>query len=196
MTDSFSRFFEEAGRKLEQIERDTKPVEPRAHVIPGDEGVMGRILDAYRLIESAPPMRTDPIKLTEQQIDTIRAQQPERSPLELGVVAPLFGVPIVKVDTVEESTPYLEGPRYAAGGPVSADQRVSFLAEATHVPGGILRIPIELTDEEFQRFEHDWLRKYGNASGPHRVTELHVGPTLRPLPWWKRAYYRARRWLA
>jgi hypothetical protein len=192
MTDPFSQFFEEAGRKLEQLERDTVPVEPRARVIPGDGDVMARILDAYRLAESAPPMRTEPIKLTEQQLDTIRAQQPERSPLELGVVAPLFGVPIEKVDTVEESTPYLEGPRYATGGPVSAEQRVSFLAEAAHVPGGILRIPIQLTDEEYQRFERRWRKKYGGTRNAHRVKLL----GRHPWSWWKRAYYRARRWLA
>jgi hypothetical protein len=163
MTDSFAQFFEEAGRKLEQLERDTKPVEPRAHVLPGDEDIMGRILDAYRLIESAPPMRTEPIKLTEQQIAAIRAQQPD--PAETpwqpsGVVADLFAVPIVRVDTFEESTPFLEAPM--------------------------------LTAEERDRLIRRWTDAHAGARNAHQVTYL----GQHPLPWWKRAYYRMRRWLA
>jgi hypothetical protein len=51
--------------------------------------------------------------------------------------------------------------------------------------------PVTLTDEEFQRLERRWLKRHGNA-GAHKVKLL----GRHPWPWWKRAYYRARRWLA
>lgn len=180
------------------------PIEPRAHALPGDGDVLGRILDAYQLIDSAPPRRTEPIKLTEQQIAAIRAQQPDRPAWESGVVADLFGVPIEKVATVEESTPYLEAPTYATGGiirpgelgPLREEGGCSYVIPNRHdpnaVPSGILSFHRKLTDEEFQRFEQRWRKKYGGTANAHRVKLL----GRHPWPWWKRAYYRARRWLA
>lgn len=232
-----------AMRKLNQDFLNAKPVEPRSHVIPGDEAfqrasdaahrqilgsagippadahapslpsgesMWGRILDAYRLAESAQP-RIEPIKLTQQQIDTIRAQQPERPAWESGVVADLFGVPIVKVDTVEESTPHLEAPKYAIGGLIRRSDLGPFLDEGgcSYVipnrhdpnaePAGILSFRRELTDEEFQRFERRWrwsVKEQGNALrilNPDGSNGRWLG---RRPPWWKRAYFRVRRWLA
>ncbi|MFC0438777.1 hypothetical protein [Kutzneria buriramensis] len=52
----------------------------------------------------------DQIKLTQQQLDAVRARFPPESPNpELNPAAWLTGIPIVLVDTVEESTPYERG---------------------------------------------------------------------------------------
>jgi hypothetical protein len=48
-----------------------------------------------------------PIRLTREQFDQVRATTPIAEPT--APPAPLFGAPIVLVDTVEESTPYQRG---------------------------------------------------------------------------------------
>lgn len=163
MTDPFAQFFQDAGEKLEQLERDTKPVEPRARVVSdadeafsrisdalhrqillsmsippapephlpsGENTIWGDILDAYRMIEAAPPARSEPIKLTEQQIAAVRMESAAQPTWGAGVAAALFGVPIEKVDTVEESTPYQERmARVAAFFDERRQQRDQVLAE-------------------------------------------------------------------
>ena len=59
-------------------------------------------------ISDAPPPLVEPVKLTRSQMDALRPRGEVWSPPS-GVVAPLLGVPVVEVDTVEESTPYLLG---------------------------------------------------------------------------------------
>ena len=143
MSDPISRHLDEAYRKLDQAFLNEKPIEPRAHAALGSEDVLSRISDALRLIEAAPPMRTEPVKLTEQQIAAIRAQQPEptKTPWQpSGVVADLFAVPIMKVDTFEESTPFLEAPM--------------------------------LTAEERDRLIRRWTDAHAGANNAHRVTYL------------------------
>ena len=206
----WGQHLDEAYKALDRAFLDAKPVEPRAHVIPGDEGIMGRISDALRMIddamiEGAPPARTEPIKLTEQQITAIRSQQPEQPAWNTGVVADLFAVPIEKVDTAEESTPYQEAPKYATGGIIRASELGPLLGEGgcsyvipnrhdpDAVPGGIINIAIgKLTDEDFRKLERRWLKKHGGTRNAHRVKLL----GRHPWPWWKRAYYQVRRWLA
>lgn len=66
-------------------------------------------------------------------------------------------------------------------------------------PAGIIRFHRQLTDDEFREFERRW-RWSVKAQG----TALRIinedggnGPWFgRRPPWWKRAYYRARRWQA
>lgn len=232
-----------AYKALDQTFLDTKPIEPKAHVLPGDDEAFQRasdalqrqvlagmgippaqevstpsgentiwndILNAYRLIESAPPLRTEPIKLTEQQIEAIRAGQPECPAWESGVVADLFGVPIEKVGTVEESTPYLEASRYATGGIIRPGDLGSLTEEGgcsyvipnrydpNAVPG-IVDFSGELTDEEFQRIERRWraaIKSQGSALRIINPDGSHGGWFGRRPPWWKRAYYQVRRWLS
>lgn len=206
----WDQHLDEAYKVLDQMFLEATPIEPRARVLPGDD-VLGRIRDAYKLINSAPPRRNEPIKLTQQQIDTIRAQQPERPVWESGVVADLLGVPIEKVDTVEESTPYLEAPKYATGGlirrddlgPLLDDRGCSNVIPNRHdsnaEPASILSFPRELTDEEFQRFERRWrwsIKEQGNALRILNADGSNGRWLGRRPPWWKRAYFRLRRWLA
>lgn len=203
---------DEAYEALDQAFLDAKPIEPKARVVPGNDSPMGRILDAYKLIESAPPRRTEPIKLTEEQLAAIRAQQPERPAWESGVVADLFAVPIVKVYTIEESTPYQEAPKYATGGPIRHGDFGPFLDEGgcsyiipnrhdpDAVPAPIVSFPRhQLSEDEWRRFERRWrwaVKEHGNALRILNSDGSHGRWLGRRPPWWKRAYYRVRRWMA
>lgn len=95
-------------------------------------------------------------------------------------------------------------PDYATGGVIRRDELGPLPNESgcSYVipnrydpnakPRGIVNIPGRLTDEEFQALERLWLKKYGDTANAHRVKYL----GRNPLPWWKRAYYRVRRWLS
>lgn len=77
------------------------------------EGGFAATLDEIRQLAAAlPPRRSEPIKLTRQQIEMLRDPTPPPSPppyVHGSAVGGLTGVPIVEVATVEESTPYTEG---------------------------------------------------------------------------------------
>ena len=186
------------------------PPAQEASTPSGENTIWNDILNAYRLIELAPRRRTEPIKLTEQQLEAIRAEQPERQAWESGVVADLFGVPIEKVDTVEESTPYLEASKHATGGIIRPGDLGSLTDEGgcsyvipnrydpNAVPS-IIDFSGELTDEEFERIERRWrwaLQKQGTAMRVLNDDGSHEGWFGHRPPWWKRAYFQVRRWLA
>lgn len=66
-------------------------------------------------------------------------------------------------------------------------------------PGWILTVPRALTDEEYVRIARRWLwamRAQGYALRIINQDGSHGGWFGRRPPWWKRAYYRVRRWLA
>ncbi|MEV8439162.1 hypothetical protein AB0425_17445 [Actinosynnema sp. NPDC051121] len=68
-----------------------------------------RVFEVSRQIATLPPWRTEPIKLTRDQIAMLRDQSTPRPGVYDGTVGMPRGVPIVEVATVEESTPYVEG---------------------------------------------------------------------------------------
>jgi len=59
-------------------------------------------------------------------------------------------------------------------------------------PGRLLTVPRRLSEAELERLARRWLARYGGKTRAHRVKLL----DRHPWPWWKRAYYRARRWMA
>lgn len=61
-----------------------------------------------QLAVAPPPSLPEPVKLTRAQMNVLPRAEPS-PPWLGGQVAPLFGVSVVEVATVEESTPYLEG---------------------------------------------------------------------------------------
>jgi len=92
-------------------------------------------------------------------------------------------------------------PKYATGGiirpgevrPLDGENGCAYVVHDRNAkPSGIIRVPRKLSDEEFERFRAAWQAANEGANTAHKVTYL--GDTR--LPWWKRAYYRARRWLA
>lgn len=60
-------------------------------------------------ILAAPTPRTDPIKLTRDQWDTVVAAFGHNQRPEAGVVAHFAGAPVELVEDVTDSTPYLDG---------------------------------------------------------------------------------------
>ena len=88
------------------------PMPPAPTVIPptGAE-IWANIEQVAAHLGDAPPPLVEPVKLTRSQMDALRPRNEVWSPPS-GVVpslAPLLGVPVVEVETVEESTPYLLG---------------------------------------------------------------------------------------
>lgn len=76
------------------------------------DDVLKHIRDAYAEFASMPPPRTDPIKLTQEQFDSLKAmllQQPRPAWFTDTAMGAMHGVPVVVVDSTVESTPYLEG---------------------------------------------------------------------------------------
>lgn len=66
-------------------------------------------------------------------------------------------------------------------------------------PGGVIVVPAALSDEEFQQFERRWrwtVKEQGNALRILNSDGTNGPWSGRRPPWWKRAYYRVRRWLA
>jgi hypothetical protein len=58
--------------------------------------ILAEIGKAYELIRAAPPPRTSPVFLTPKQFDLLKQHTAPTSPYDtLGVIAPLFGVPVV-----------------------------------------------------------------------------------------------------
>lgn len=81
---------------------------------PDGEGLLDAITAAYARLGALPPP-LEPVKLTQHQIDSL----PKAEPRPFGAPgADVFGTPIVKVDTVEESTPW----QLANPAPVLGDQ--------------------------------------------------------------------------
>lgn len=66
-------------------------------------------------------------------------------------------------------------------------------------PGGILTMPRALSDEEYERIARRWrwaIKADGNAQRIINADGTYGRWTGRRPPWWKRAYYQVRRWLA
>lgn len=86
--------------------RKTPPPAPRR---VGTGEFATRVWEVSRQIATLPPWRTEPIKLTREQIAMLRDESTPQSKVYDGTVGMPHGVPIVEVATVEESTPYVEG---------------------------------------------------------------------------------------
>lgn len=59
-------------------------------------------------------------------------------------------------------------------------------------PGGILTVPRMLSEAELERIARRWTEEHGGTHNAHQTRYL----GRHPWPWWKRAYYRVRRWMA
>lgn len=76
--------------------------------------------------------------------------------------------------------------------PIEARARV--IAANTEPLPPLVRLlgPAPLADEERDALIRRWLEAHSGTRNAHRVKYL----GRHPLPWWKRAYYQVRRWLA
>ncbi|MFJ5984333.1 hypothetical protein [Lentzea sp. NPDC092896] len=59
-------------------------------------------------------------------------------------------------------------------------------------PGRILAVPRALSEAEYESIARRWRAEHAGTRNAHRVKLL----GRHPWPWWKRAYFHVRRWLA
>ena len=74
---------------------------PDGHPLTSTEGFTDIIAEFYANLTPVKPV--EPIKLTQDQLDAVRAAA---EPAPAGTAVPLLGTPIVIVERVEDSTPY------------------------------------------------------------------------------------------
>ena len=74
---------------------------PDGHSLTNTEGFTDIIAEFYATLTPVKPV--EPVKLTQEQLDEVRAAA---APAPPGMPPPLFSTPIIIVERVEDSTPY------------------------------------------------------------------------------------------
>ncbi|GHH57792.1 hypothetical protein [Lentzea cavernae] len=118
---------------------------PDPDPLPPSDNLFETVMAAYNkmLGPSRPPRRTEPFKLTREQIDQIPKVDTDERPFTPTAFL-LDGIPVVEVLTVEESTPHAEG------WALTFEQAFRGVTQLDH-RGTLRRDPLYLTQQQIER---------------------------------------------
>jgi hypothetical protein len=96
--------WDDLNAAVEAVENDPYP-----YGRPPEPVTLDELYGLVRQLDEQAPVRTEPFRLTREQIARLPRAEPSLFGLYGGTLGPLLGVPVVVVETDEESSPVVEG---------------------------------------------------------------------------------------